>query len=404
MKYTEIGIVTRREAPARARTKGEAFLVRAGYLSQDHELTPLGHRSIAHLEPSALPLADQLAQAGLRVMRLGSGQVATSSASGDVEVLECPACGYADETDIAKARKIPLPLEAPLALRKIATPHCNTIQSLADFLGTTPAHTGKAMMYTRASDGKFVFVVVRGEMQVSERKLGALVGLIRPATLDEMSRAGAIPGYASPIGLHDSLVVVDDLIPQCPNLAVGANQDGYHLLNANYGRDFTAQIVHDVTRARPGDPCPKCGTSLASIAASMLVDATGLRSTAVLLAVAEVFHDEKGLRLPRQLAPFDVYLVQISSKQLDIQGACETLSRDLEAADISVLFDDRDERAGVKFNDADLIGCPVRLTVGEKNLRDEMVELKRRQGDQIHTVRLTEAKDQVLTLLRAADA
>ncbi len=404
MKFTELGIVTRREAPARARARGEAFLVRAGYLTQDHELTRLGQLSISRLRASPTPLTDIFAQTSLPVLQLEGGKIGFAAASGEVDVLRCPACGYADETDLARAGKVPLPAEPPLSIRKVATPHCNTIEALAAFLGVGQERTAKAMMYTRSSDDKFVFVVVRGDMQVSERKLGALVGAVRPATVDEMFKAGAVAGYASPIGLQDALVVVDDLIPQSANLAVGANEEGFHLLNANYGTDFGAQIVDDVTLARPGDPCPRCGTHLTSLTARMLVDATGLLRANVLLAFAEAFHDDKGLRLPRHVAPFDVYLVQLSSKQMDIQGPSEALCRDLEASDVSVLCDDRDDRAGVKFNDADLIGCPVRLTVGERNLREGMVELKRRDKDQIHTVKLTEATDQVLALLRDANA
>jgi len=266
-------------------------------------------------------------------------------------------------------------------------------------LGIEEAQAGKSMMYTRASDGKLVFVVIRGDMQVSERKLAGALGPVRPASSDEMSHAGAVAGYASPVGLRDAFVVVDDLIPESANLAVGANEMGFHLLNANCGRDFGAQIVQDVTLARAGDPCPNCGTKLTGGSAIVLADASGPRPVSVLLAFAEACHDDKGLRLPRQLAPFDVYLVQLASRAMDLQGLSEDLCRDLEAAELRVLLDDRDDRAGVKFNDADLIGCPVRLTVGEKNARSGMVELKRRDQDQIHTVKLTEARERVLALL-----
>ena len=259
------------------------------------------------------------------------------------------------------------------------------------------------MMYTRPSDGKPVFVLIRGDMQVSERKLSEAVGHVRPAAPEEMSQAGAVAGYASPIGLRDALVVVDDLIPQSSNLAVGANETGYHLLNANYGRDFSAQLVQDVSLARAGDPCPNCGAKLTSTRALVLADATGPRGVNLLLAFADAYHDAKGLRLPRQAAPFDVYLVQLPSKGMDLQGLSEEICRDLERVDVRVLWDDRDARAGVKFNDADLVGCPVRLTLGEKNARNAMVELKRRDQDQIDTVKLTEARDHVLALLRNAN-
>jgi len=150
------------------------------------------------------------------------------------------------------------------------------------------------------------------------------------------------------------------------------------LKHVNYGRDYSAEIVADLAQAQEADPCAKCGKPLASIVAYRLATRQMFDFENILLALAETHHDEKGLSLPRSAAPFDVYLMHVPGKSIDTKPAAEELYANLQEAGISVLFDDRDERAGVKFNDADLVGCPVRVTVGERGLQNGMVELKRR--------------------------
>jgi len=238
------------------------------------------------------------------------------------------------------------------------------------------------LMYTRVSDNKFIFVVVRGDMQLSEAKLKERVGDIRPAVAEEIVSVGAAPGYASAIGLKEALIVVDDLIPQSQNLVAGANETGYHLKNTNYGRDYSAEIVADLTQARAGDACINCENPLSVLSAIVLTN----DFVNILLALAETRHDDKGLTLPHPAAPFDVYLMQVPGKELDTRAKAEEIYNNLQSAGISVLFDDRDERAGVKFNDADLIGCPIRVTVGEKALKEGLVELKSRKAKEVQLV------------------
>jgi prolyl-tRNA synthetase len=216
-------------------------------------------------------------------------------------------------------------------------------------------------------------------MQLSEAKLKQHVGEIRVATAEEIERSGAAPGYASPIRLKDTLIVVDDLIPSSPNLVAGANEAGYHLRNTNYGRDYVAEIVADLIQAKAGDACINCENQLSVLPAVSLATRNRFDFENILLALAEAHHDPKGLTLPHPAAPFDVYLMQVPGKELDTRASAEEIYNALQNADISVLFDDRDERAGVKFNDADLIGCPIRITVGEKALKEGMVELKPRK-------------------------
>ena len=264
-------------------------------------------------------------------------------------------------------------------------------------------------MYTRTSDNQFVFVVVRGDMTLSEAKLKNTIGEARLATTEEITSAGATAGYASPVGLKNALIVVDDLIPQSPNLAAGANEAGYHLLNTNCGRDYSPEIVADLIQAKAGDTCIDCDNPLSTFTTLTLAtrsefdsmlpsqsSAAGALPRAssyifhfdnILLALAETHHDDKGLTFPKSVAPFDVYLMHIAGKQLDTRAKAEEIYNQLQTTGITVLFDDRDERAGVKFNDADLIGCPVRVTVGEKNLKEGMVEIKERTGKENQLVK-----------------
>jgi prolyl-tRNA synthetase len=183
-------------------------------------------------------------------------------------------------------------------------------------------------------------------------------------------------------------IIVDDLVPQSANLVAGANEVGYHLLNTNYGRDYVAETVADLTQAAPGDPCVRCASALSATRGWILASEAGFDPEKILLALAESHHDDKGLSLPTPVAPFDIYLMHVPGKTMDTLPAAEDLYAKLQAAGISVLFDDRNDRAGVKFNDADLVGCPIRITVGERGLQNGMVEVKRRSGGEVEQVAL----------------
>lgn len=376
MKYRDLHIQTQREAPNNARTQGFAFLVRAGYLTRDNVPTKLGEHALDHLRDVSKD-ASFLAQLSLPAIG-NDKETFLLIATGDIEVAHCPSCKYTERLEFAQFKKTPLPQGEQLPLEKVATPDCDTIESLANFLKVTKEKTAKALMYTRVSDGRFVFVVVRGDMQLSEAKLKAQAGEVRAARAEEIVSAGAAMGYASAIGLKDALIVVDDLIPESQNLVAGANEEGYHLLNTNYGRDYSAAIVADLVQAKEGDLCFNCGNQIKVLSASQLATPKEYNFENILLALAETYHDDKGLTLPHPAAPFDVYLMHVPGRELDTRAKAEEIYTELQGAGISVLFDDRDERAGVKFNDADLIGCPIRVTVGEKGLKEGMVELKGR--------------------------
>jgi prolyl-tRNA synthetase len=403
MKYRELFIQTQREAPSNARTEGFAFLVRAGYITREGKILPLGQRVIDR----ARKIHDDLIQTfgaspeSMRgfFSRLQLDIIPSHETDAfyilqpgwDEELITCPACGYASSRARARSRKQPFDEEEVKPIQKVSTPECNTIETLAAYLNIPEEKTAKALMYTRVEDGKFIFVVVRGDMQVSAAKLQKRVGEVRPATADEITRAGAVAGYASPIGLGNALIVVDDLIPRSANLTAGANEHGYHFNNVNTPRDYQAALIADVIQPGDNDPCPECGAPLEVRSASLLADNGSVNFDRLLAPLAEKFHDEKGLALPASIAPFDAYLMNVPGKTLDTKSAADQLYAQLSEADVAVLYDDRDERAGVKFNDADLIGCPVRITVGEKNLQQEKVELKFRQNGEVYVVAMMEA-------------
>lgn len=381
MRYHELSILTQREFPNNARTAGFGWLVRAGYLSRENTWLPLGKQALARLrqlseQPSFFSWLDL-------PLLTHEGEIYFPFADGTLEIAHCPACGYAMQRELAQTHKTPFSQEPPQPLEKVSTPACNTIEALANYLNVPKEKTAKALMFTRLQDGQFIFVVVRGDTTLSEAKLKNAIGDFRLATPEEILRRGAVPGYASPLGIHDALIVVDDLIPHSPNLVAGANEEGYHLKNVNCGRDYTPDKIVDLTLPQAGEACPHCQSALEIIPAELVATGGTIFFEKILRALAEAHHDERGLTFPLSAAPFDVYLMHIPGRESDTLATTQAIYEQLKAAGLSILLDDRDERAGVKFNDADLIGCPLRITVGEKNLKEGLVELKwRRTGEQ----------------------
>ncbi|HRN50390.1 MAG TPA: proline--tRNA ligase [Anaerolineales bacterium] len=334
---------------------------------------------------------------------------------GEDTLVLCDACGYRANRQIARVRKEQPAAEAAAALEKVATPAVSTIEALANFLSIPKAKTAKAVFMTATFKGdegdsqKLVFAVVRGDMEVNETKLTNAIKAaeLRPAHEEEIRAIGAAPGYASPIGLQGALIVVDDLVEQSANLVAGANEEGFHYLNTNYGRDYKADIVADIVAAEDGHACVNCGKPVrtsrgvevgnifklgtrysASLGANFLdaegaerpvvMGSYGIGSGRMLACIAEEHNDDKGLIWPITTAPYEVHLVSLRGGE----AIAAQLYEDLRAAGLDVLFDDRDESPGVKFNDADLIGLPIRLTVSERSLQAGGVEFKlRREAD-----------------------
>ena len=347
---------------------------------------------------------------------------------GEDTLIICDTCGYTANRQIAKFSK-PSAIEEPLkSIEKVATPKISTIEGLAKFLNIPKSKTAKAVFAVATiTEGqhdisKFIFAVVRGDMEVNETKLANAVKAkaLRPAHEEEIRQIGAIPGYASPVGLSGVLVVVDDIVPESPNLVAGANEEGYHLLNVNYGRDYQASIVADIAIADEGHACPDCGKNLhtwrgvevgnifklgARYSDSMgctyldqdgkpkpvIMGSYGIGVGRLLACVAEEYHDERGLAWPITVAPFQIHLVALKGGE----DVANSLYTELESSGFEVLYDDRDESPGVKLNDADLIGIPVRLTVSERSLKKGGVELKLRRGTQLAIVPLNDVSQRV---------
>ena len=398
MKYTDLKIQTQREAPNNARTEGFAFLVRAGYLTRENEMLPIGQQAISRLQ-HLLEDSSLLFQLSLPLL-LNDHETFFPLPTGDLEIAHCESCKYTERLELAQFNKKPPPREEELPLVKVLSPDCNTIEALANFLGVPKEKTAKALMYTRVSDGQFVFIVARGDMQLSEAKLKNIVGEIKLADAESVRRAGAEAGFASPIGLSNALIVADELIPKSKNLVAGANEAGYHFKNTNYARDYFAEIVADVTQAKAGDSCINCGNPLSILSSFSLATPSEFLFENILLALAETHHDENGLALPKSAAPFDVYLMHIPGKTINTLEKAEEIYNSLQSAGISVLFDNRDERAGVKFNDADLIGCAIRVTVGEKAFQSGMVELKPRKEKENKLVPLADLISHLTSFLK----
>ncbi len=350
---------------------------------------------------------------------------------GEDTLLICDGCGYMANRQIAKFRKPEAAGGEAAALEKVATPGVTTIQALAEFLNVTAAQTAKAVFMTgtfREGDAdvqRLVFAVVRGDMELNDTKLANAIKSkeLRPAHEEEIRAAGAVAGYASPVGLknQDVLVVVDDLVKDSVNLVAGANEAGFHLLNTNYGRDYEAAIVTDIAAAEEGSACANCGQPLGvrrgvevgnifklgtkytkALGAHFLdkdgkeqdviMGSYGIGSGRLLQCIVEEHHDDKGIIWPISVAPYHVHLVAL-------RGGDEVASKlyaDLTARGVEVLYDDREESPGVKFNDADLIGLPLRVTVSERTLKENAVEFKLRREADRAVVPIEQALETVL--------
>ncbi|HEY7706399.1 MAG TPA: proline--tRNA ligase [Gaiellaceae bacterium] len=329
------------------------------------------------------------------------------SGSGENTLVRCENGDYAGDLEVARATPtaavLPDPLDAP---EEVETPGVTTIEGLADFLDIDQSATSKAMPVVKP-DGTLVLALVRGDDRLSETKLfDALPGASRPATDDEIRDAfGAGGGSLGPIGFSGE-VVADETLREGQFVA-GANRDGWHLRGVEAGRDYEPRFA-DLREPREGDRCPECGGALSFQTAievghifnfgsfyskplgatfldedgqekPLLGGSYGIGPGRVMAAVVEQHHDEHGIQWPEAIAPYDVHVVALSG----VETQAEEVAAVLEAAGKTVLLDDRDQRPGEKFADADLIGCPVRITVGKKTLEDGMVDVRdRRTGEE----------------------
>jgi prolyl-tRNA synthetase len=339
--------------------------------------------------------------------------------SGEDEIVYCPDCHYAANMEKAESVKEKIDNGEPLPVEEVATPGMGSIEEVAGFLKVPESHTLKAVFYI--ADGKMVFVVIRGDLGVNEIKLNNLLKAdeLRMATEAEVIEAGIVPGAASPVGLTGFKVIADDSVNSGTNFVAGGNKPDTHIKNVNYPRDFKADIVADIANARAGDKCPKCGgiftsthgievghifklgTFLSEKLGALFIDEKGESRPAVmgcygigigrlLAAAIEQNHDDKGIIWPVPIAPYHVYLCPLYREGSSVADVAEKLYAELEKAGLEVLFDDRQESPGVKFNDADLLGIPFRVTVSPRTLEKNSVEFKKRSDKDSEIVPLGE--------------
>lgn len=360
---------------------------------------------------------------------------------GEDEVIFCSSCGYAanaekakflkaGSTDILSQGSVSSEEEAtnPLPLEEVATPGAKTILEVASFIGVPASRTLKAVFY--AADGRLIFVVIRGDLGVNETKLRNAMNCadLRLATEREVGDAGLVAGFASPIGVKGLKVVADDSITSGSSFIAGANKPGYHLRNASYPRDFRVDLITDIALAQPGHGCPKCRSGLSStrgievghvfklgtliserFGASFLdtegrsrpifMGCYGIGLGRLLAAIVEQSHDEKGIIWPLSVAPYQVHLCPLNLDKPSVLPTAERVYRQLQQEGIEVLFDDRDDSPGVKFNDADLLGIPLRLILSPRTLQSQSVEIKRRTAKETELLALDDLTTRVKEFL-----
>ena len=341
----------------------------------------------------------------------------------DVLVL-CESCDYAANRQVAVIPRATGQAEAPLPLELVETPGTTTIASLAAFLGVGADRTAKAAFFT-SGDGRLITAIVRGDHEVNETKLVnavAATGGIRPSTIEEIKAAGMEPGYGSPIGAHGTTVVIDSVVAASANLVAGANREGFHYRNVNAGRDFTADVVADLTNAQEGDPCPNCGKPVIlrngievgnifklgtkytiaagatylgedGVARPIVMGSYGIGIGRNVACIVEEHHDEKGIVWPAEVAPYAAHLVTLgAAKDPTVVEVAERLHAFAIEAGHEILWDDRDESPGVKFTDAELLGMPWILTVSPRSLAAGGIEVTDRATGERATRTITEVE------------
>ncbi len=352
----------------------------------------------------------------------GSQEFMVKSDVGEDGICYCNKCGYAANEEKA-ATCAPAPSEEEMKdIEKILTPDAKTIEELVAFLGTTPDNFVKTILYN--ADGRIVAVMVRGDREINETKLVNLLGAneLELAAFDDVEQiTGAKVGFAGPVDLKKKIEVIADIeVASMRNFIVGANETDYHFKNVNIGRDFTPDTVADIRSAVEGDLCPKCKEGTMSMARgievghifklgtkyskalgciyldkegkenNMIMGCYGIGVSRTMAAVIEQHHDDDGIIWPEGIAPYQVIIIPTKTNDETIMNLAEDIYSKMTDAGIEVLIDDRNERPGVKFKDADLIGIPMRITVG-RAAGEGKVEVKFRNSSEVTEVEASEA-------------
>jgi prolyl-tRNA synthetase len=349
--------------------------------------------------------------------------------TGEDEIVYCSDCGYAANLEKAQSIKPTLEKKAPLPTEEISTPNIKTIEEVANFVGVPASHTLKAIFYS--ADDEIVFVVIRGDIDANETKIKNLLKCseLRLATENEVKAAGLVAGSASPIGIKGIRIIADDSINLGSNFVAGANKPDTHLKNVNYPRDFKIDLLADIATAQAGDGCPKCkgklkssrgievghvfklGTFLSEKLGASFLDQNGVSQPIIMgtygiglgrlmAAAVEQNHDDKGIIWPVTIAPYHIYLCPLRLENSNVAENAERLYQNLTRKNFEVLFDDRDESPGIKFNDADLLGIPLRLTISPRTLESQSIEVKWRKEKQTELLPLEGITTSIKKLLQ----
>ena len=333
----------------------------------------------------------------------GSHEFMAPSQAGEDRVALCAGCGYAANVELASSQP-PLPAFPAWSLEEVPTPDARTIAEVCRLLKIEPALTMKALVMM--GEAGPVLALVRGDQQLHERKLQRVIGAFRPAHKEEIEQAtGAEAGFVGPVGL--TIRTIADLSLREGCYVAGANKPDTHLRGVVPGRDFHAEFA-DLHEARAGDGCGRCGEPLRvepvieignifklgtkysvplravyldeqGHEQPIVMGSYGIGPARIAAAAIEQNHDQHGMIWPRTIAPFQVHLLAVNVKDPKMGELAESLYRDLTAAGLEVLYDNRDERPGVKFKDADLLGLPLRVTVGSRAVKEGLVEIRRRR-------------------------
>lgn len=343
----------------------------------------------------------------------GSHEFMVLAESGEAEIVYCSACDYAADVEKAELHTITAPEEAELPMEKVVTPDCKTIVDVCAYLQAPVDHSMKAVAFQ--SEKGLILCFVRGDHEVNEIKVINTVGVneVEMAEPELLAKAGTVGGYMGPVGLDPQkvIIVVDQSVMQMHNICCGANEEGYHYINVNPGRDFTPTYVADIRLMAEGDPCPHCGAAVkkargievgqvfklftkysqAMHAAyldengkeqPMVMGCYGIGVGRTMAAAVEQNNDKDGMIWPAAIAPYQVLVVPVNVKDEASNAKAEEIYQTLQKAGLEVVIDDRKERPGVKFKDADLIGYPLRVVVGPKTLTTGELEVKvRRTGE-----------------------
>lgn len=339
-----------------------------------------------------------------------SAEFMVKSEVGEDDVVFCSACDYAANIEKVEATPEKAEVEELLEMEKVATPDSRGIYEVSEFLKVSPKKTVKLLMFN--VDGKIVGVVVRGDREVNEVKVANAAqasGDIIMASNEEYTKAtNCEPGFGGPVGIKVDLLLVDEEVANMYNMILGANETGYHLKNVNYGRDFEG-VVGDFRKIESGEKCPKCGSEVTIARGtevghifklgtkySAAMNATfidengknvpfvmgcyGIGVTRTMASIIEQHHDENGIIWPLSVAPYHVSVIPVNIKDEAQMKIANKLYDELRKIGVDAILDDRNERPGVKFKDSELIGIPMRVTVGKK-ITDGEVEFKLRDGE-----------------------